>query len=417
VRAPPGTTRCCAKLVRVSSRRSQTIVLLALVVSFGATACSSGTSTTTPSTAPTTAATATTGGTTTSEVRHTPTTTANIGHVFVINLENEDYATTWGPSSPATYLNGTLRAKGQLLTQYFAVGHASLPNYIAQISGQAPNPDTQGDCVTDREFATTGTGAYGQALGKGCVYPTPVKTIADQLDAVGKTWTAYQEDMGNSPTDAKTCRHPRIGTVDKTFLAPKGDLYVTRHDPFVYFHSIIDTPRCAKDVVGLDGLTRDLQSEATTPNLSYITPNVCNDGHDAPCSNGKPGGLTSADAWLGQWVPKILASPAFRADGLLVITLDEAQLGSAPAEVSACCHTPPSPNVTSPGLSGPGGGNVGALILSRFTKPGTTNSTPYNHYSLLCSMENIWGLSHLGFAGAPGLNCFGSDVYDRPRGR
>jgi hypothetical protein len=383
---------------------------LALVL--GGTACASSGS---PTATPTTTAT-TTAATTTAETPHTqPATTANIGHVFVINLENENYATTWGPSSPATYLNRTLRPKGQLLTHYYAVGHASLDNYIAQISGQSPNPDTEGDCVTYRAFESTGTGAYGQALGKGCVYPRSVLTIADQLGAVGKTWKAYQEDIGNSPSEAKTCRHPALGTVDNTFLAPKGDLYVTRHDPFVYFHSIIDTPRCAMDVVGLDALEPDLQSAATTPNLSYITPNVCDDGHDMPCNNGKPGGLTSADAWLAQWVPKILASPAFHTDGLLVITSDEAEIGSAPADVGACCHTPPSPNSTSPGLSGPGGGNVGALILSPFTKPGTTNPTPYNHYSLLCSMENIWGLSHLGFAGAPGLNCFGTDVYDRTR--
>ena len=55
-----------------------------------------------------------------------------------------------------------------------------------------------------------------------------------------------------------------------------------------------------------------------------------------------------------------------------------------------------------PGFSGPGGGNVGALIISPFTKPGTTNATPYNHYALLCSIENVFGLGHLGFAGAPG---------------
>ena len=65
-----------------------------------------------------------------------------------------------------------------------------------------------------------------------------------------------------------------------------------------------------------------------------------------------------------------------------------------------------------PGFSGPGGGNVGALIISPFTKPGTTNATPYNHYALLCSIENVFGLGHLGFAGAPGLTCFGKDVYD-----
>jgi hypothetical protein len=65
-------------------------------------------------------------------------------------------------------------------------------------------------------------------------------------------------------------------------------------------------------------------------------------------------------------------------------------------------------------LSGPGGGLVGALVVSTRTTPNSTNNTPYNHYSLLCSMENVFGLKHLGFAGAPGLSCFGADVYNKP---
>ena len=104
-------------------------------------------------------------------------------------------------------------------------------------------------------------------------------------------------------------------------------MYATRHDPFVYFHSIIDSPTCKTNVVGLDVLTTDLASAATTPNLSYITPNVCDDGHDAPCKDGRPGGLESADAFLATWVPKILASPAYKAGGMLVITFDEAEIG------------------------------------------------------------------------------------------
>jgi hypothetical protein len=336
-------------------------------------------------------------------------TPARIGHAFVINLENENYDATWGDASPATYLNGTLRPMGQLLTHYFGIGHASLDNYIAQISGQAPNPDTQADCVNYVEFRSTGVGPYGQAHGKGCVYPASVKTIADQLDAAGKTWKGYMQDIGNSATQPKTCRHPKIGETDTTVIPTATDMYATRHDPFVYFHSIIDAPRCARRVVSLDAaLATDLQSAATTPNLAYITPDVCDDGHDSPCKDGRPGGLVSADLFLRTWVPKILASPAYKADGMLVITLDEA--GS---DASACCNTPPSPNSDQPGGSGPGGGRVGALVISAHTKPGTTNDTPYNHYSLLCTLEDLWGLDHLGFAGAPGLNCFGKDVYDR----
>jgi hypothetical protein len=342
-----------------------------------------------------------------------PAATTKIGHVFVINLENENYADSWSPASPAKYLNGALRAKGQLLTQYYAIGHVSLDNYIAQISGQSPNINTQTDCPTFSNFKSTGTGAYGQALGAGCVYPKAVKNIGDQLTAKGKTWKQYAQDMAKSPTQ-KTCRHPAIGGKDTTLSPTKTDMYATRHVPFVYFHSIIDSTQCKKKVVDLNALPTDLKSAATTPNLSYITPNVCNDGHDAPCKDGRPGGLVSADKFLQTWVPKILASPAYKAGGMLIVTFDEAEPLGAQSDSSACCNTPVSPNAAQPGLSGPGGGLVGALIVSTRTMPNSTNNTPYNHYSLLCSMENVFGLKHLGFAGAPGLSCFGADVYNKP---
>jgi hypothetical protein len=388
--------------------RRPLVLAVVLLLAAGAAACSrSGSSKAAPSTAASTTAPP---GSTTPEPRKTA---PAIAHVFVINLENENFGTTWGAQSPAAYLNNTLRPMGQLLRQYYGIGHASLDNYVAQISGQAPNPSTQADCVNYAEFVATGTGANGQALGKGCVYPKSVKTIADQLTAAGKTWKGYMEDIANSATLPKTCRHPAIGTTDTSVIPTATDMYATRHDPFVYFHSIIDTPVCAQNVVGLDSLTTDLAAKATTPNLSFITPNVCDDGHDAPCKDGRPGGLTSADAFLKAWVPKILSSPAFKADGMLVITLDEAELGGAEGDATACCSTPADPNAAKPGLSGPGGGRVGALVISSLTKANTTNPTPYNHYALLCSIENLFGLDHLGFAGAPGLTCFGKDVYNK----
>src|ERR1700709_1056394 len=75
-----------------------------------------------------------------------------ITHVFVINLENEDYQTTFGAKSPAPYLSQTLRSQGLLLEQYFAIGHLSLDNYIAEVSGQGPSKQTQRDCSTYNEF-------------------------------------------------------------------------------------------------------------------------------------------------------------------------------------------------------------------------------------------------------------------------
>jgi len=339
-------------------------------------------------------------------------TSPRIGHVFVINLENKGYDETFG-SSEAPYLSKTLTSKGQLLTQYFAIGHASLDNYIAQISGQGPNSATQSDCTTFSEFASTGVGELGQALGEGCVYPATVKTVADQLDAAHRTWRTYQEDMGNSSTEPKTCRHPNIGGDDPTESARPGDQYATKHNPFVYFHSIIDTPACNQNVVSLDALDADLSSAKKTPNLVYITPNLCNDGHDKPCVDGQPGGLVSADRWLREWTPKILGSRAFKRDGVLIVTFDEAELSGANGDSSACCGVQSTPNAAKPGLKGPGGGRTGAVVISPFTKPGTKNAKPYNHYALLCSIENAFGLEHLGLAGQPGLECFGKDVYNR----
>ncbi|MFJ8196413.1 alkaline phosphatase family protein [Streptomyces sp. NPDC096152] len=330
---------------------------------------------------------------------------ANPGHVFVINLENKGYDETWGPDSKAPYLSKTLRSQGVLLSQYYGIGHNSLTNYVAQISGQGPNPDTQADCQTFAPFVQTGTADPGQAVGRGCVYPSGVKTLADQMDSSGHSWKGYMEDMGTP------CRHPAVGAVDDTQKAEVGDQYATRHNPFMYFHSVIDQQDgCARHVVDQSQLGTDLQTTATTPDLSYITPDLCDDGHDSPCVDGRPGGLASADEWLKKWVPAITSSPAFKKDGMLVITFDESD--GPDKDSSACCGEGPSPNSPLPGITGLGGGRTGALVLSPFTKGGTWSSTPYNHYSLLASIEDRFNLPYLGYAGQKGLSRFGTDVFN-----
>ena len=328
-----------------------------------------------------------------------------IKHVFVIVLENKGYSETFGPGSQAPYLSTQLTAQGQLLTQYYGIGHASLDNYIAMVSGQAPNTVTQSDCQIYTDV-TPGTPAPGgQVIGQGCVYPAAVKTIADQLSAKGQTWKGYMEDMGTN------CRHPAFGARDDTQTARVGDQYAARHNPFVYFHSLLDSGACAANDVPLDQLSTDLGAAATTPSYSFITPNLCHDGHDSPCVDGEPGGLQSADAFLQTWVPRIEASPAYAEGGMIVITFDEAESGDA----SACCNEQPGPNTPNPGgeTPGPGGGRTGAVLISQHIQPGSTNKNAYNHYSLLRSLENVFGLSHLGYANQSGLKAFGNDVYTR----
>jgi hypothetical protein len=136
------------------------------------------------------------------------------GHVFVINLENKGFDTVWGADTDAPYLAETLRSQGVLLSRYYAIAHHSLPNYLAQISGQASNPVTRNDCGTYDPFTPTGTATPGQVTGTGCLYPSSVPTVAGQLSAAGKTWRGYMEDMGTP------CRHPEPGA-EETARTPR----------------------------------------------------------------------------------------------------------------------------------------------------------------------------------------------------
>jgi hypothetical protein len=336
-----------------------------------------------------------------------------IQHVFVIVLENQGASTTFGAGSPAPYLSQTLTAQGAYLPKYYGVGHLSNDNYIAMISGQAPNIQSQADCPLFGDVLPGTLGAYGQAEGTGCVYPAGVPTIASQLTAAGLTWRDYNQGMGADPArEPAECAHPGVGSLDDTQSATPTDRYATRHNPFVYFHSIIDdTTLCDSHVVDLDLLSRDLASAPNTPNYVFITPDLCNDGHDAPCAGGGAGGLAQADGFLRQWVPRITGSPAFRGEnGLLLITFDEA----GTTDTSSCCGEIAGPGSPLPGILGGGGGNVGAVLLSPCIAPGTVSPDPYNHYSMLRSVEDLFGLAHIGYAQLPGETSFGADVFNRP---
>ena len=152
-------------------------------------------------------------------------------HVFLIMLENESYDRAFGPRSKAPYLARTLPTQGALLRQYYAIGHESLPNYVALVSGQAPNEATQKDCETYREFrlARPALDVHGQAIGTGCVYPPAVRTLVDQLESEQFTWRGYMQDLGNDPRrERAACGHPAIGRKDPTTHVEAKDQYATK---------------------------------------------------------------------------------------------------------------------------------------------------------------------------------------------
>jgi hypothetical protein len=190
------------------------------------------------------------------------------------------------------------------------------------------------------------------------VYPNTVITIGDQLTSSRRSWHAYLGGMGDQP-----CRHPASDGADDT--AQPGAAYLTRHNPFVYFHSLLDLGDCVADDVDLSRLDADLQSAAKTPSYSFIAPGPCPAGTELAC----------ADAFLKEWVPKIRRSPAYRKDGAIVVAF----LSSATASGAA----PPA---------------TGALVLSRFATRGKQLATPYDPFSLLRSLDDLFGVAALGRA-------------------
>ncbi|NMH96188.1 alkaline phosphatase family protein [Pseudonocardia acidicola] len=403
-----------------------------------------------------------------------------IGHVWTIILENKSYESTFTGLNQNDYLWKTLPSYGLLLRQYYGTGHYSLDNYISLVSGQSPAPDNQNDCPQYKDVQPGSPAVDGQVhVSSGCVYPASVPTLFNQLDEKKVSWKIYAQDMGKTPSreNAYQCGIPGSPTgagVPDPSGATAEDQYVAKHNPAPWFHSLIDKPADCARVVPLDGLpataghpaasglAQDLASEATTPRFSWITPDNCSDAHDATCKgdnlsgdpNNHQGGLYAADLFLQRVIPQIMKSPAFQHDGMIQILFDEAfppykMYGNSIADftgngtaslntptdtaqsVVACCNELPGPNTAQPGFQAfgqdttPGGGITGAVFISRFIRPGSVTDQPYNHYSWLRSMEDLYGISHggsdgdghLGYAAAQGLRPFGPDVYNNPDGR
>jgi phosphatidylinositol-3-phosphatase len=322
-----------------------------------------------------------------------------ISHVFLIVLGENGFEETFGESSPAPYLAKTLREKGELISNYYAVTKGDLANQIALISGQGPTAETALNCPNYTDVVPGTLSPQGQVEGSGCVYPATTPTLPGQLVEKKLKWKAYVEDLVNG------CAHEE-----------------SQRNPLVFFHSLIDSPECAQNDVSLEQLAPDLKTAAKTPALSYIVPNACHDGGEVPCEEGQPAGPAAAEAFLQKVVPAIEASPAYKAGGLIAITSAEAsQTGAAP-DASSCCIAPAYPNLpaeaapeaaTGPVKPTGGGGRVGLLMLSPFVAPKSVNETGYyNHYSLLFSIEELFGLERIGYAAEEALTAFDSSVYN-----
>jgi hypothetical protein len=318
-----------------------------------------------------------------------------IKHVFLISLVSSGYQVAFGSgtASQMPYLSGTLRPKGLLLTDYSVLSEAILPNGIATLGGQPPNKATEAECPEFTSFPSSASlnKKTGVMSGEGCVYPVEAFTLGDQLEVGGFTWRAYMEGMADPATgEPANCVYPGADEEEEPELGG----YSSRLNPFTHFHSLLDLGACGTNDLPIAELKKDLKSEAKTPSFSYISPDLCAAGVAEQCPEGAPTGAAAADAWLGEVVPEIVESPAYKKDGLLIVAFGGVNPPAAPVEGAPVMPTPADPLKT------------GALLISRFAGAGATDPAPYDSYSLLRSTEELFGLGLLAKAAEPKVKTF-----------
>jgi phosphatidylinositol-3-phosphatase len=307
-----------------------------------------------------------------------------VKHVFVISLASPGYEAAFGPSDvQMPYLAETLRQQGDLLSGFKLLSESWLANSFASIAGQKPTAASEKDCPEYEK----------------CIFPVETMSFADQLVTAQFSWRGYFEDMVDSSGKPASCVHPEPGATEEP--APGG--YSAVLNPFVYFHTLLDLGECSANDVPLTELEKDLRKATKTPNFSYISPDLCNAGTiPDPCEEGAAEGAAAADAWLSTWVPKILESPAYKADGLLIVTF-----GSV--------NPVPNPDPTQPPTP-PTSLKTGTLLLSPFLTPGSSDAAKYDPYSLLATNEDLFGLNRLEEAGAKKVKSLAPQLLEEENG-
>jgi phosphatidylinositol-3-phosphatase len=238
-----------------------------------------------------------------------PSTFPTFNHVVLVIEENHNFSEVIGnPSMP--YFN-SLASQYSLAKEYFANAHPSLPNYLMLTTGEMET------------FNDQFTGTIGD------------DNIVRELVKAGKSWKAYMESI------------PSAG-----YLGADAPPYVRRHNPFSYLSDVQNDSSQAANIVPFTQFASDLANN-TLPQFSFISPDLNNDAHN--------GTLAAADSWLQSNMAPLIASPAFKSGGLLIITFDE-------AEDTDLDH---------------GGGQVPTLIISSNAKSNFQSQTMYQHQSTL----------------------------------
>ena len=316
---------------------------------------------------------------------------AHLKHVFVIMEENHSLGGVVGDPAAPTFTS--LANTYGVAQDYYGVTHPSLPNYLALVAGT--NFGLNVDDAT-AHFAAP--------------------NLADQLEAHGYSWASYEESMPS-------------GFLGATYPS-QGALYASKHNPFAHFDDILNSPTRLQNIKPFSSFADDLASNDVA-NFNLIVPNQCHDMHGGvyatidPASDGTPCPYSNApgdqfdeqlkakaDAWLASTVSMIMHSKAWTGNSAIFVVADESDFdGSQPgndnwADTSGCCdspYLPAGPFPDNPKLTWHGGifggGRTPAIVVTTNGPRGYVSTIPYNHYSLLTTIEDNWHLGHLGNAG------------------
>lgn len=278
-----------------------------------------------------------------------------LDHVWLIVMENEASSKIMGNAN-APFINSLASSHSQA-SNYTAVTHPSLPNYIAMISGQFN--DNAGHAIN-----TDSSPNWGSSSNTGSSYGRLTSpNLADQLLAAGKTWKSYQESLPDSGAYG----------VNEVLNSSGGQLYAVKHDPFAYFATIQGSNSSMANIVPLTRLSTDLAG--TAPNLSFIVPSICNDMHGgAGCPTGNDLILTG-DNTVKSLYQAITAAPVWQqGKNVIIITWDE-------DDYSSNNHVP-------------------FVAVTNYAVAGGSDATAYNHYSLLRTLEDGFSLGNQYLGGA-----------------
>ena len=315
-------------------------------------------------------------------------------HIFVIIAENKSFDRMAGHPEWAPNLT-RLAAQYGSATNFYAESHPSEPNYVAMLGG-----DTFGIHDDDAYYCKPGVkdAFCGRTDRTGYAdHSVSARGLMDQLAEHQLSWKGYMEDLpapGSLIPQWPNQGHPVAG---KPF-----DLYAAKHNGFINFASVHNAPERERmaHLVSFDQLYADLAS-GDLPSFAEIVPDQCNDMHglsgaDVPADcHGTEALVGRGDAEIGMLTGRIMQSRAWRAQGnfALVITFDEddGAFGGGP---QGCCGYDPSSAANS------GGGRIMTLVITNRGAHAIADPTPYNHYSLLRTVEDAFGIGeHLRHAG------------------